>query len=148
MATLPPEILQFHLNTSKNKQRIVYLDPFIRETAKKLLGEDILDDDFTFVLNPFHIENPTDTDVNYTTQELSSAFFEILKSEATPQMNSIIQACIDVLLRAKDTDITDLKRFMDDEENHDLIQLGKKNPKPRAKKSLYEKIYGGQSEPY
>ncbi|QMU64821.1 MAG: TraM recognition domain-containing protein [Flavobacteriaceae bacterium] len=137
---LATQILQFHLNKDNNKKRVVYLDPFIRETAKKLLGEDIFTDDYTFVLNPFHIENATDRDINYTTQELSSAFFEILKSEATPQMNSIIQACIDVLLRANDTDITDLKRFMDDEENKDLIQLGKSNPNPERQNLISKKF--------
>ncbi|QMU65115.1 MAG: TraM recognition domain-containing protein [Flavobacteriaceae bacterium] len=137
---LATQILQFYLNTGKNKQRVVYLDPFIRETAKKLLGEDIFTDDYTFVLNPFHIENPTERDINYTTQELASAFFEILRSEATPQMNSIIQACIDVLLRANDTDITDLKRFMDDEENHDLIKLGRTNLNPERRNLITKKF--------
>jgi hypothetical protein len=137
---LATQILQFQLNKGNNKNRVVYLDPFIRETAKKLIGEDIFEDDYTFILNPFHLENPTDRDINYTTQELSSAFFEILKSEATPQMNSIIQSCIDVLLRAENTDITDLKRFMDDDENKDLVALGKKNPNPERRNLITKKF--------
>jgi DNA helicase HerA-like ATPase len=52
---LSVELLQFYLN-SGNKEKVVYLDTHIRETAKQLLGEDIVDDDYIFVFNPFDIK--------------------------------------------------------------------------------------------
>mgnify|MGYP000031962847 CR=1 FL=1 len=125
---LAKQILQFSLNDGIGKNRVVYLDPFLRETAKQILGEDILGADYTFVLNPFDLQTNDNREINYMTQELSSAFFEILKSEATTQMEAVIQACIDTLLRMPTASIADLKRFMDDKTNRDLVAQGVKNP--------------------
>lgn len=124
---LSHELLQFNL-MSEDFERVAYLDPFLKETAKKLCGEDILKEDFTFIFNPFQSLHKDPNTINYMTQQLSSAFFEILESEASPQMNALIKACIGTLLYNDGTSISDLKRFMDDENNTDLVNMGFKNP--------------------
>ncbi|MBA7492839.1 hypothetical protein ES702_03392 [subsurface metagenome] len=133
------EIMQFALN-KKNPERVIYLDPFIRRTAKFLLGEDIIKDDYTFVINPFDLEGDEAT-INAMVQELSSVFFTLLKSEATEQMEVIIEACIETLLRAnvhRETpyNISDLKRFMSVEENTDLVRQGLKLKNIERKKII------------
>ena len=117
------EMLSFCLNKPAYRRRLVYLDPFLRSTAKDIFGYDLLGADYTFVINPFEINTKNDREINYVTQELSSAFFEVLKSESTTQMDALIEACVETLLRKEGTDISDLKRFMDDEENEELLNL-------------------------
>lgn len=117
------EVLAFGLNTPQHRDRLIYLDPFLRSTAKEIFGYDLLGADYTFVINPFDLPfKCNDREINYLTQELSSAFFEVLKNEATTQMESLIEACVETLLRREGSNITDLKRFMDDEENRDLLE--------------------------
>jgi len=125
---LSKQLIRFVLNKGKNKERLIYLDPFPRQTAIDLFGEDILGADYIFTINPFDIADRSERIVEYMTEELSSAFFEIIKSQETPQMLAIIKACVDSLLRAEGANISHLKRFMDDKENDDLIELGKQNP--------------------
>ena len=124
---LAQEILMFAFN-KKQKDRVVYLDPFIRETAISLLGEDILGADYTFVINPFDLKRKSEKEIGYMTDKLSNAFFEIINSDETFQMEAIIEACVETLLRREGSTIADLKRFMDDNENDDLIELGKGIP--------------------
>lgn len=132
------EVLQFSLNKNpKYFDRIVYLDPFIRQTAKQLFGYDLLKADYTFVINPFdNISGYSNQEINWMTQELSSAFFSILKSSETTQMEALIEACVEVLLRKENTSIVDLKRFMDNEENQDLIEYGLTIPNPERQKMM------------
>lgn len=124
---LAQEALAFRMN-KKYRNRVVYLDPFIRDTAISLLGEDILGADYTFVINPFDLKNRSEREIGYMTDKLATAFFEIIDSEETFQMEAIIEACIETLLRRKGSDIADLKRFMSDSENDDLVELGKQIP--------------------
>lgn len=128
------ELLQFNLLASDPK-RVVYLDPFLRKTAKRLCGEDVLGEDFTFIFNPFDLPRKTPDDINYATQELSYGLFEILESEgASRQMKALVRACVSTLLVNDGMSISDLKRFMDDDDNHDLVQAGLKNPNTEHRK--------------
>lgn len=128
------ELLSFALNTPDYRNRLVYLDPYLRSTAKEIFGYDLLGADYTFVINPFEVNTKNDREINYMTQELSSAFFEVLKNDATTQMNALIEACVETLLRKKGSDISDLKRFMDDDENEDLVQLLENLPNEERRK--------------
>ena len=138
------EVLQFSINKRKYWDRIVYLDPFIRTTATKLLGEDILGADYTFTLNPFDILFKSDSQINYLTQQISNAFFEIIKSDETSQMKAVITACVETLLRMGGMSITDLKRFMDDDSNDDLIAFGSTIPN-EERRDMISKLKGNKS---
>lgn len=133
------EVLQFSLNQNpKYFDRIVYLDPFIRQTAQQIFGYDLLGADYTFRINPFDISpTATDEEINWMTQQLSSAFFDILRSTETTQMEALIEACVETLLRKEGASIADLKRFMDDEENGDLINLGTSIPNVERQKMMH-----------
>ncbi|MEO1263851.1 MAG: DUF87 domain-containing protein [Bacteroidota bacterium] len=126
---LSSEVINFCLNRGNYKKRMLYLDPYIRESAMRLFDEDIIGGDYTFVINPFETKKETSNQtISYLTQELSSAVFEILKSEATNQMEAVIEASIEVLLRLGGTSISDLKLMMDDDKNEKLISHGMNCP--------------------
>lgn len=130
------EVLRFALNSGADRKRIIYLDPFIRETAIRLLGEDILGADYTFVINPFDTYCKNNQEINYLTQQISNAFFEIVKSQETFQMDSIIKSCVEVLIRKEGTSIVDLKRFMDNNKNDDLIAFGSTIPNEERREMI------------
>ena len=109
------ELLQIHLNKAK-KERVVYLDTNIRKTAKELLGEDIFDDDYIFVLNPFELNYKTVDNINYMASAISSAVFELMEEDQKKgQMGNLIKACADLLLRMEDTSLIDLRDINDEE---------------------------------
>lgn len=134
---LSQEVAAFCLNRGKYKERLLYLDPNIRDTAKNIFGEDILGADYTFVLNPFWGKRTSPKEVTYLTEELSKAFFEIINSKETFQMEALIEACVETLLWKGNSSIADLKRFMDDNENDDLIEIGKNIPNPERQKLMH-----------
>lgn len=124
------ETIRFCLNRGKYKKRLVYLDPFISDTAIRLFDKDIFNGkNYSFTINPFQTPATfNQKDISYLTQELATAFFDILESETTTQMQSILLACIEVLLRKDNTSISDLKLMMDDAHNENLVEWGKSSP--------------------
>ena len=130
------QLMRFVLNKGMNKKRIVYLDPNIRGTAIRLFGEDILGADYHFVINPFELTNPSGKYINYMAQEISNAFFEIIESDVTPQMKTVINSCVDTLLRKPNSSISDLKKFMNDKKNADLVEFGIQSPNPEISEMM------------
>ncbi len=120
---LPTEVLRFSLNQGVNKKRVVFLDPSIKDTANRLLGENFIKDKYIFSINPFDLSNPTEERINIYKQYLTSAFFEIIKDkvELSGNMEPIVKSCISTLLRLKNTSIADFKDFLDDEKNERLV---------------------------
>jgi hypothetical protein len=70
------------------------------------------------------------------TQELAGAFFSILQSHETTQMEALIETCIEVLLRRENSSIADLKRFMDNNDNQDLVDFGLTIPNEERQKMM------------
>lgn len=147
------DTLQFAAHR-QNPGRIVYLDPDIRQTALELTGEDVLNTHYTFSLNPFDVGNVPKKQIGYMTEQISKAFFDIIKSEETFQMESIIEACVETLILRPDSDIVDLKRFMNDHQNNDLIEFAKKHLRGEKRSLMVDrfstdpKIQGTKSSIY
>lgn len=118
------QVGQFKENAKPDRaNRLVYLDPY-------------LDPYQTFVINPFDLPDDI-THQNYeqyvdiTTQELTKTFgliFKEINSDFTMQMSTVLEPCIATILRKPDGDLWDLQRFMDDNLNADLVELGRKTP--------------------
>ena len=140
---LSTEVLRYSLNVGANKKRVIYLDPLPRDTGIKLFGEDVLGADYTFVINPFDTICKNDQEINYFTQQISNAFFEIINSEETFQMDSIIKSCVEVLIRKGNASIVDLKRFMDNNQNNDLIAYGSTIPNIE-RREMIKKLKGNK----
>ncbi len=122
------EVLSFALN--EQMERVVYIDPYIRDTSKQAVGHFLFDEDYTPVINPFQIKDKSDRSIDFVSQELTGAFVEVLKDKNfSIQMDALLKPCIATLLRKGDATLRDLQRFMNDNENADLIQLGLQSPK-------------------
>jgi hypothetical protein len=59
---------------------------------------------------------------------LINAFENIIREDFSPNMEVLITLLIYTLLRKGDSGIDELVRFLDNDNNQDLIQLGLKSP--------------------
>lgn len=94
-------------------KRLVYIDPAL--TPEK-----------TPVFNPLDIpeaeRNPDD--IAIIVKQLIEVFPELIDGlEFTPQMKTMVSACLTVLLHAPGSSLTDLREFMDDTKNGPWLQL-------------------------
>jgi hypothetical protein len=55
-------------------------------------------------------------------------------------MDAILSPCIATLLRRENSSFIDLQRFMDDQNNHDLVELGKQSPNPQHRQLFQTKF--------
>lgn len=114
------ECLGFAFN--RNQDRIIYVNPYINRdfgSAEKYVP----------IINPFQISDKSEDCINHMTQQLTSAFMEILEDVAVSfQMDMVLSFCINTVLRLPYPTIDDLVRFMDDDRNKDLVEFGKKHP--------------------
>ena len=127
-----------HYLTRNIDTALVLIDPhgkFAREVAqfqenahndRLMFIAPTLEKGYTPVFNPFDIpEGSTPEDIDVLSQELLSAFQEILKSaELTAQMITILKPCISTLLHKPNATILDLQLFMDENRNGELIEYG------------------------
>jgi len=123
------EIAKFKLfNHTNINKRLVFIDP-------------TLHDDYSPSINPFAIINLSEKNIAIMTQELKSIIAVLLEgSSTTHQMDAILSPCIATLLRRENSSFTDLQRFMDDQNNHDLIELGKQSPNPQHRQLFQTKF--------
>ncbi|MCU0469360.1 MAG: type IV secretory system conjugative DNA transfer family protein [Arcicella sp.] len=86
---------------------------------------------YTQVLNPFDVDRNDNRLIDITTQELTKAFnmiFEEQGGEFTLNMKALVAPTIGTVLRKENGSIRDWLRFMNDEINSDLVELGLKSP--------------------
>lgn len=113
------EIARFKcFSPENNLDNLVYIDP-------------TLERGFTPSINPFQIDDTSEENISIVTEELNRVINILLQGATTQQMDSILNPCIAVLLRKKDGCFEDLQRFMDDENNSDLLELGRNSPNPQ-----------------
>lgn len=98
------------IKNRKLANRVVYIDPS-------------LDPNHSPSINPFEITDRSEKNIALMTQELKSIFSVLLqKANLTGQMDAILSPCIATLLRRPNSSFSDLQRFMDDDNNHDLVE--------------------------
>ena len=123
------ECLRFKMN--QDRSRIIYIDLYIHKELQKYGITDAKESTFSAIINPFDIDEKTVDAVGKMTIELSRAFEELLKDETiTGNMQTFLQPCISTLLFRENSSIRDLQRFMQEGNNGDLRDLGRKNPIP------------------
>jgi len=105
------EIARFkEFSKPKIADRLVYIDPSLSSNAYPSI-------------NPFQFVGTDDDSINLMTQEIIRILNVLLKgTTTTSQVNAILYPCITTLLRRKNSSFIDLKRFMNDEQNQDLIK--------------------------
>ena len=105
---------------------IIYFDTLIKED---LYG----DYNDLPVINPFEIEDKylkDDVFIDNCSARIFQSLGEIIGKESTHNMQALLIPCIAVLLKKKGSTLFDLKRFMNDETNTDLVALGRKSHNP------------------
>ena len=98
---------------------------------KDLLLLDLtLKEGFTFKINPFNLKKKriSKKDILFRTKVIINALEKVLGIEWSPNMKVILVPCIATLLRKGDSDFFELQRFMDNENNEDLVFLGSLSP--------------------
>lgn len=98
-------------------------------------------------INPFDLRDRSDGNVDVIAQALAEAFWQLLQGQGTNQMEAFLIPCITVLLKQEGSSLRDLMRFMNDEENQDLVELGKKSSNAVHREffqtAFYRDIYRG-----
>jgi len=98
-----------------DKKDIIYIDP----TFKK---------GFTPTINPFRLKKRDEGTIEIVAQEIVNALESIIGKEFTPNMEALLTPLIYTLLRKGDSGIDELLRFLDDDNNHDLVSYALKSP--------------------
>ena len=98
-----------------NKQDIIYIDP----TLKK---------GYTPTINPFRLKKRDEATIAIVAQELIIAFESIIGAEFSTNMEVLLTPLIYTLLRKGDSGVDELIRFLDDEDNEELIAYALKSP--------------------
>jgi hypothetical protein len=126
----------------KGNKSVILIEPHgdLAEQVAKLKDKDnsnlvyidfTLDPTKTPVLNPFDISDRSSENIEIQAQALIDAFENILGSEFSPQMEEVLGATIRTLMHTGKGDFWELRRFMDDDNNSDLVNAGKASPNPK-----------------
>ncbi len=100
----------------QDKERLIFIDP-------------TLDDEKTPTINLFELEDKSEKNIREVTKIILSVIKDINEdSPISVGMEDILNSCISVLLRKGNSDFKELYRFMNDNRNADLLELGKKSP--------------------
>lgn len=117
---------------------IVLFDPHgeLAIQSAKLMNDkkDIIYIDLTLskrrtpTINPFRLKKRDEQTIAIVAQELITALESIIGEDFSPNMEALLTPLIYILLRKGDSGIDELVRFLDDENNPDLIEYALQNP--------------------
>lgn len=128
--------------TRKRRRGVILLEPHgeLSESVAKLkenYGSDrlifidpTLNPGFSPVINPLDVEDKSTLGLDRATEQLVDVFRIVLagnSSPFTPNMETILLACVSVLILKGNSTLFDLLDFMDDEKNGELVEFGMKN---------------------
>ncbi len=101
----------------KDPNRIVLIDPYLHSSI-------------TPIINPFELESKDELSIENRTKAIINAtdVALALKDGWSTNMRAALAPSISTLLRKDESDIYDLQRFMNNEYNKDLVELGKQSP--------------------
>lgn len=116
----------------KDNKNLVYID-FSLDPTK------------TPILNPFDISDRSPENIEIQAQALIDAFEDILGAEFSTQMEELLGATIRTLMTTGKGDFWELRRFMDDENNSDLVTAGKASPNPKDRLFFNDGSFNQQS---
>jgi len=131
------EIINISFLYPNYTEKIIYIDTSIHKEIGE--GKQKLP-----CINPLEINKKyvkTEEEIEAVADNLILAFEEIVGAENTVNMSSLLKPCLCVLLREDDTTLFDLSRFMDDNRNEDLVEIGKKSPSVAHREFFENRFY-------
>lgn len=112
-----------------DKINVAYIDPYLSGAR------------MTPSINPFEIREKTEQAIDIQSQELTRVFQELIKdTKLSLQMEALLIPCIATILRRPNSDIFTLQRFMNDDDNDDLVSLGKQSPN-KAHANFFRSVF-------
>lgn len=87
-------------------------------------------DGYTPVFNPLETKVTHPRKINRLALRLSRSLEEIIDGEMSPNMRAILFPCLSILLKQPNTNLQDLRNFVDKRKNEELINLGKQTNDP------------------
>ena len=124
---LAEEVKNFHLNI--DAKRLIYIDPYFKEG-------------FTPIINPFDLADKSERNIVKTSEELVGVLEEMIEdADLSNQMRAVVTPCISTLLRKGDASLLELQKFMDDQQNKELVELGKQSPNPSHRYFFEHQFY-------
>lgn len=126
------EVARFREN--RDSGRLIYLDPYLAHGHVP-------------TINPLDTRDRSPQNVDITAQALLEAFKQILDNTSlSVQMEALLIPCLTVLLLRPGSTLLDLQRFMNDERNEDLVELGRRSHNEAHRiffcDRFYEKTFG------
>jgi len=110
------DLAQSVVKLIKDKARLIYINPFLSESKIP-------------TINLFHLSNKSESNIARLTQVILNVLKSINSDESfTGAMEDILEMCIRVLLRKGNASFQELYRFLNDNRNEDLVQLGINSP--------------------
>ena len=110
------EVAQWKEQITSN--RLVYIDPYLMRG-------------YTPTINPFQLSDNSEWSKDIAAQQILGVFKELIKGssagELTLNMEALLVPCLLTLLDREGSTLADLKRFMIDGHNGDLVELGKQS---------------------
>lgn len=108
------------LKEFRENDRLVYIDFY----CKKPIAPDLLPS-----INPLEIKNRAWDSIEKAVEDLVEVLLEVIKSELSVNMTTLLKNCIYVLILMKNRDLLDLLRFMTDDQNQEYLNFAFKNLK-------------------
>lgn len=123
----------------RNDCSVILLDPHgdlsleivkkIKDKNRLILIDPSLNDEKTSTINLFELEDKSEKNIREVTKIILSVIKDINEdSPISVGMEDILNSCIPVLLRKGNSDFRELYKFMNDNRNKDLVELGKNSP--------------------
>jgi hypothetical protein len=123
----------------RNDCSVILLDPHgdlsleivkkIKDKNRLILIDPSLDNEKTPTINLFEFEDKSEKNIREVTKIILSVIKDINEdSPISVGMEDILNSCIPVLLRKGNSDFSELYKFMNDNRNKDLVELGKNSP--------------------
>ncbi len=100
----------------------------LMDNKKDIIYIDLTDKKGIATINPFRLKSNDVETVSIVTQELVCAFESIIKTDFSVNMEVLLTPLVSTLLLKGDSGIDELIRFLDDNNNEDLIALALQSP--------------------
>jgi len=119
---------------------------FVKDPSKLVIIDPYLHASISPIINPFELESKDELSIEDRTKAIINAFDIALKLKDgwSVNMRSILEPCVSTLLRKGDSDIYELQRFVNDEYNTDLVELGKSSP-IRGHRNMFNQEFHNES---